>query len=432
MTFRISKILTLGLMLAVTGCAGDDGETGATGETGETGETGGDANAITEDTVWSEDQVLEGIVTVKDGAVLTVMPGVTVRGTNGSALVIAQGSRLEAAGTADMPIVFTSSQAEGSRARGDWGGIVFLGEAESNVMGGVGVAEGLEDQPNYGGGDSPKADYNCGTLQYVRVEYAGYELTTDNELNGVTFYACGTGTTVDHLQVHMGEDDGIEMFGGEWSGSHIVITGAGDDSVDIDQGWTGSLQYVVIQQDPGTGNFAFEISNQEANRDAEPRTKPMLANVTAIGGDGSKSAGIKLKEGAAGEFHNVIVMGFNNAQVELTEEQTQSQADAGTITIMNSLFFNNGRAGDAYVVSEGSTWDLLNFVEDPVRSNLFGMDPMLANTGWGTLDVAPDAASPVHTGVTPPAPFDAAGSFIGAVKDSAGDWTQGWTTYVTN
>ncbi|MEZ4380257.1 MAG: hypothetical protein R3A79_02840 [Nannocystaceae bacterium] len=419
-------------MLALTGCAGDDGETGATGETGETGETGGDANSITEDTVWSEDQVLEGIVTVKDGAVLTVMPGVTVRGTNGSALVIAQGSRLEAAGTADMPIVFTSSQSEGSRARGDWGGIVFLGEAESNVMGGVGVAEGLEDQPNYGGGDSPKADYNCGTLQYVRVEYAGYELTTDNELNGVTFYACGTGTTVDHLQVHMGEDDGIEMFGGQWSGAHIVITGAGDDSVDIDQGWTGALQYVVIQQDSGTGNFAFEISNQEANRDAEPRTKPMISNVTAIGGAGSKSAGIKLKEGAAGEFYNTIIMGFNNAQVELTEEQTEAQADAGMIKIMNSLFYNNGAAGEAYVVSEGSVWDLLSFIEDPVNSNLFGVDPMLANTGWGTLDVAPDAASPVHNDVSPPAPFDGAGSYIGAVKSSADDWTKGWTTYVTN
>jgi len=406
-------------------------ESASVGETGEPND-GEVRGSIDEDTVWSEDTILDGIVTVKDGAVLTVEPGVVVRGKNGSALVIAQGSRLEAVGSADAPIVFTSSQAEGSRARGDWGGVVLLGEAETNLMGGIGIAEGLEDQPNYGGGGSPDLASSCGSLSYVRVEYAGFELTTDNELNGITFYACGSGTVVDHVQVHMGEDDGIEMFGGAWSGSHILITGAGDDSVDIDQGWSGQLQYVVIQQDPGTGNFAFEISNQEANRDAEPRTSPRLANVTALGGSGSKSAGLKLKEGAAGEFYNMIVMGFNNAGVELTEEQTEAQADGDNIVIQNSLFFNNDASGSgAYVVSEGSTWDLLGFVEDPTFSNLFDVDPMLVSTAWGSLDVAPDAASPVHIGTIPPSGFEAAG-YIGAVENSDSDWTKGWTSFVTN
>ncbi len=427
------KLLTstmVSALLGLSACAGDDTmDTGNDSGSPVDGEVRG---PIEEDTVWSEDMIIDGIVTVKDGAVLTVEPGVVVRGKNGSALVIAQGSRLEAVGTAEDPIVFTSSQAEGSRARGDWGGIVLLGEASTNLMGGIGIAEGLEDQPNYGGGGSPDDAGSCGSLSYVRVEYAGYELTTDNELNGVTFYACGSGTAVDHLQVHMGEDDGIEMFGGAWSGSHILITGAGDDSVDIDQGWSGQLQYVVIQQDPGTGNFAFEISNQEANRDAEPRTAPRLANVTAIGGSGSKSGGLKLKEGTAGEFYNTIVTGFNNAAVELTEEQTEAQADAAAIVIKNSLFFENNRSGGGlYVVSEGSSFDLQGFVEDPENGNLLDTDPMIMSTAWGSLNAAPAPDSPVHNGVTPPAGFEAA-AYIGAIESSDADWTQGWTSYATN
>jgi len=430
---KIRNLLTstmISTLLGLSACAGDDMmNTGDDSGAQVDGEVRG---SIDEDTVWSEDMIIDGIVTVKGGAVLTIEPGVVIRGKNGAALVIAQGSRLEAVGTADAPIVFTSSQAEGSRARGDWGGIVLLGEASTNLMGGVGIAEGLEDQPNYGGGGSPDDAGSCGSLSYVRVEYAGYELTTDNELNGITFYACGAGTSVDHLQVHMGEDDGIEMFGGAWSGSHILITGAGDDSVDIDQGWSGQLQYVVIQQDPGTGNFAFEISNQEANRDAEPRTSPRLANVTAIGGTGSKSAGLKLKEGTAGEFYNTIVTGFGNAAVELTEEQTEAQADAGKIVINNSLFFENARSGgEPYVVSEMSAFDLQSLVEDEGNNNLFDVDPMLGSTAWGSPDFAPAADSPVHNGVTPPAGFEGAG-YIGAVESSDSDWTLGWTSYATN
>ncbi len=424
---RASLAAIVALPVLAIGCVGDDG--------GDSGDDSGESwgaeirGSIEEDTVWSEDTILGGVVTVKDGAVLTVEPGVVVRGKTGSALVIAKGSRLEAIGSAEQPIVFTSSQAEGSRARGDWGGIVLLGDAATNLVGGIGIAEGLEDQPNYGGGENPKLDGSCGSLSYVRIEFAGYELTTDNELNGLTLYACGSGTRVDHVQVHMGEDDGIEMFGGSWSGSHIVVSGAGDDSIDIDQGWNGQLQHVVIVQDPGTGNFAFEISNQEANRDAEPRTMPRIANVTAIGGGGSKSGGIKLKEGAAGEFYNVIVSGFNNAAVELTEVQTEAQAEAGAIVFQGSLFFDNAQSGgEVYVTSKDSVWDLAGFVAGGA-DNLFDLDPMLADTDWQSLNVAPDPSSPVHSGVSVPAEFSEA-DYIGALRASDSDWTLGWTSFV--
>ena len=432
------SILTALPLTLLFACAGDDGETA-----GETGTTTSDGPAcvdgmevsgeITADTTWDCNVTLGGIVTVTGGATLTVAPGVTVSGKSGSALVVAKGSTMIAEGTVDKPIVFTSSQAAGSRARGDWGGIVFLGDAPINRAGGTGIAEGLEGSVTYGGSD---AAYSCGSLKYVRVEFAGFELTTDNELNGITFYACGTGTRVDHVQVHMGDDDGLEWFGGAFNATNLVLTGIADDALDIDEGFTGVIQYVFIQQDPAEGNYAFEISNQADNLDATPRTAPKIANITAIGGLGPKSAGIKLKEGAAGEIHNAIIMDFNLHQVDLTEAATEAQATAGAVKIMNSLFFNNDRKGggvDLYKVSAGSMFDLAAFVEAAGNGNLFGQDPRLTSAAWGSPNIVPAAGSPALNGVAPPAAFAGSPSdFIGAVKDDATDFTRGWTNYAPN
>ena len=418
-------------------CAGDDGETA--GESSATNTTSGDecvdgaeiAADVTEDTTWRCDVTLGAVVNVTNGATLTIEPGVTVRGKSGSALVVQQGATLIAEGTEAEPIIMTSSQAPGSRTRGDWGGLVLLGNAPINLAGGTGIAEGFTGEVKYGGSD---AAHSCGSLKYLRVEFAGFEFTTDNELNAITFYACGTGTTVDHVQVHMGDDDGFEMFGGGFDATNLVATGIGDDSLDIDQGFAGKLQFIFIQQDPADGNYAFEISNQDVNLDATPRTAPRIANVTAIGGSSPKSAGIKLKEGAAGEFYNVIVTNFNGAQVDLTESQTEAQATAGAIKIQNSLFFANNRGGSGlYVVSAGSMFDLQGFVEDAGNGNLFDVDPQLTSAAWGAPNIIPAAGSPALNGVAPPAAFTGAPSdFIGAVKDDATDFTRGWTSFAAN
>ncbi|MEZ4448618.1 MAG: hypothetical protein R3B09_03995 [Nannocystaceae bacterium] len=433
----IPSLALITVALSLTACSGSTGESETASDTNDTSDTAGDCSSpqdvsgnIEADTEWSCDVVLSGIITVQNNAVLTVKPGVTVYGKSGSALVISQGSRMEAVGTAEEPIVFTSSQAEGTRNRGDWGGVVFLGNSYTNLDGGTGLAEGLENNATYGGGASPDNAYSCGTLKYVRVEFAGFELTTDNELNGITFYSCGTGTTVDHVQVHMGDDDGIEAFGGSFNMTHLVITGAADDSIDLDQGFAGMIQWVFIQHDPADGNYVFEISDQDVNLDALPRTKPKIANVTAIGGMGPKDAGIKLKEGGAGEFYNMIITGTNNAQVDLTETVTEGLADAGEIVIKNNIFWDNGKSGTVWQVSEGSSWDLQGFVENTTNGNIFDQDPMLTATTWGSPNIAPRAGSPALTGTAAPG-FEAT-DYLGAVKDEASDWTLGWTNYAPN
>ena len=439
---RLKNCVACSTLLIVLACDGETAETGSDPTVGGAEECGSEVRGTIEaDTRWICDHALSGIVTVKNGATLTIDPGVTITGASGSALVIGRGSQLIAEGTADQPIVLTSALAAGTRARGDWGGLVLLGDAPNNLQTGTGAAEGLDaNDPSYQyGGDNPTS--SCGSLKYLRVEFAGFELTKDNELNGITFYSCGSGTRVDYVQSHMGKDDGIETFGGTWSGTHIVITGALDDSFDADQGYVGNLQYVYIQQDTATGNYGFEWSDQKDNLDALPRTHPVVSNVTFIGtgtNDGgfveTKSSAVKLKEGTAGEIHNAVLSYSYNAAIELTEEATEKVADAGGISITDTILFMNARKDDGvslYAGSEGSPWDLAAFIEAAGNNIQLDVDPMIGSIRWGMGDLVPATGSPVLGAGRPVAGHEAA-DFIGAVKDSASDWTKGWTNYALN
>src|SRR5687768_12819903 len=189
--------------------------------------------------------VLRGAVFVEDGATLNIAAGTRVIGESGSVgtLIVKRGGRLNAIGTRTEPIVFTSDQPVGSRARGDWGGLIINGRAPVNIPGGEGVGEA--DTGVYGGNDP---NDNSGSLRYVRVEFAGVEFSPDNELNGIAFQGVGRGTTVDHIQIHMNRDDGLEWFGGTVDIKYAVVSNAADDSFDWTQGWTGRAQFIAIHQ----------------------------------------------------------------------------------------------------------------------------------------------------------------------------------------
>ena len=145
-------------------------------------------------------------------------------------------------GTAADPIVFTADVPE----KGQWGGITIAGRAPVNF----GILEDPEDEASFVqspaiaevrqlpyGGSTPGD--NSGTLNYVRVEYGGAQLTPESEFNAFTFYGVGSGTTLTNLQAYNGKDDGFEFFGGTVNASNLVATGSGDDSVDWTEGWTG-------------------------------------------------------------------------------------------------------------------------------------------------------------------------------------------------
>ena len=439
-------MLVLSAALALATACGSPTNSGTGGGGGMT--VSGDVTAdITVDTTWKKDTVytLKTLIYVTNGATLTIEPGTVVQGDRQSALIVARDGKLVAAGTATEPIVFTSSTPAGQRGgpQGDWGGLVLNGRASINVTGGENNSEGLADEPRnrYGGGATPDDTHDCGTLKYVRVEFAGRALTADNELNGITFNACGSGTTVDYVQVHRGVDDGIELFGGSVNLKHVVITGSDDDGLDWDQGWTGKGQFIVAQQINGRGNHGIEADSNRTNNDLLPRSNPTLFNVTLIGRNPDTtpsegpSRGLMLRQGTAGVLSNFIVMNFTSNALTVDQASTASQWMSGTLSVKNSIFFNNPNVG--WSAATGSMPD-----------NMFDEAAALSNVALANRDIDPQLAAALNEtapgfkplmdspalmgGATPPADgfFDVTATFVGAV--GATDWTVGWTAYPEN
>lgn len=210
---------------------------------------------------------------VKPGVTLTIEPGAEIRGQQGSVLVISRGAKINAAGTADKPIVFTSAQAVGSRTPGWWGGLLVLGAApiNVNVRSSPTSPEALfEAFPNSRGaegkfgGTDPRD--NSGVIKYVRIEFAGFNFVADREFNNLTLCGVGDGTTVDYVQVHKGSDDGIEFFGGTVNVKHLVSSQNEDDGFDTDNGWNGKAQFIVVQ------NVSHPATLPEASNGYEPTT----------------------------------------------------------------------------------------------------------------------------------------------------------------
>jgi hypothetical protein len=408
---------------------------------------------ITAATTWTKDKnyVLKNIVYV-DGAVLTIQPGTKILGERGSALVVTRSGQLLAEGTATEPIVFTANYPEGMRGVGNnnWGGVLMNGKAAINVTGGDNKAEGLADEPRnrYGGGMTPDNTHSCGKLRYVRIEFAGQPLSANDELNGLTLNACGTGTVVDYVQVHRGIDDGVELFGGSVDLKHLVITGSDDDGLDWDQGWTGRAQFIAVQQLPGRGNHGIEADNNRASQDATPRSSPKLYNVTLVGrapdssdpGEG-RSRGMILRVGTAGLLNNVIVTNFNDWAMFVDGSNSQARWTDGSLAVKNSIFFKNPMAGwqnvrpsnlaDGGVVAD--TFDEEMSLLAPSLNNR-QVDPLLPSATNVTAPVfKPLTDSPaLMGGATPPGDgfFDVTATFVGAV--GATDWTAGWTAFPEN
>ncbi len=423
------------------------------GGTGGGGTTAGVVNVtadVTADTTWTKDNVyvLKQLTYVSSGT-LTIEPGTLVTGDAASALIISRGAKLVAAGTVTEPIVFTSSLPVGQRGspQGDWGGLVFLGRAVINTMGGENNAEGLVDEPRnkYGGTDDA---YDCGTLKYVRVEFAGRPLSANNELNGITLNACGSATTIDYVQVHRGVDDGIELFGGTVNMKHLVITGSDDDGLDWDKGWRGKVQFAITAQIPGRGNHGIEADNDASNADLMPRSAPTLYNVTLVGRNPDTAAsegpsrGMILRAGTAGKLFNVLVMNFTDKGFIVDGNPSKAQWSAGNLLVSHSLWFQNPTSGVTDYVAplraDGGVAD--NLFNEPTElaapslANRFDLDPKLAApTSVTSPSFKPLSDSPVLMGgEAAPADgfFDATATFVGAIGSD--DWTAGWTAYPEN
>jgi hypothetical protein len=286
----------------------------------------------------NEKWLLSGGVFVDENAKLTINEGGTVYADTEvtTFLSIKQGGKVFIQGESTNPIVFTPLT--DNPTYGDWGGIIVNGYATINTgfnaegEGGTGIYGGDND-----GDDS-------GILRYVRVEYAGKVLGTDNELNGFSFNGVGDGTIIEYIQAYKGSDDGIEFFGGTVNVRYAVSTHNQDDSFDWTHGWRGKGQYWLVQQGPDGGDRGIEADNNGDDNLLEPYSNPTLSNLTLIGvddGDGLNT-GMRLREGLKGKIFNTYVTGFPKYGIRVSDEVTLQNVANGELFVANSLVEGNG------------------------------------------------------------------------------------------
>src|SRR5687767_8440958 len=379
--------------------------------------------------------VLRGAVFVRAGSTLNIGPGTRVIGESGSVgtLIVERGGRLNAIGTAEAPIVFTSDQPIGQRGRGDWGGIIINGRAPVNF--GSGEAAGEGDTGVYGGNDP---NDNSGTLQYVRVEFSGVEFSPDNELNGIAFQAVGRNTVVHHVQAHMSRDDAMEWFGGTADGKYLVMSNAADDSVDWTFGWSGRLQYVAVTQRGDDADNGIEADNNEFNNNVLPRSHPQIYNITLCGDPDRNEGGespraANLRRGTAFTIRNFLVTGFKTVGFQISDTSTTAQVNNGTSQM---------GAGVAWNIATPMHSSVTPFITSGRFPNVrTGVDPGVSTAACSNHEAPNFQPSSIATlaggqmaPIQPPIDgFFEAVTFIGAVPPApAANWMAGWTAFPQN
>ncbi len=323
---------------------------------------------ISLDMTLSNDQIhtISGKVVVEEGATLTIEAGTIIKGEQGSgssasALIIARGGKIMANGTEDQPIIFTSALdnialGESSGTNLDetdnqkWGGLIILGKAPISSMDGdtEALIEGLPGDEVFGlyGGDDPS---DCsGSLSYVSVRHGGAEIGEGNEINGITFGGVGSGTVVDNIEVTANLDDGIEFFGGTVNASNLLVTWQGDDAIDIDQNYAGTIDNFYIGHGGDDTDEALEIDGPEGNTYTDGAFT--LLNGTCVAYDQLKTSAGDYKSRSIGLTRGICFKGYaNGPRVRASfdpENSCEEKADAYTNMVDGILSFENNMFED--------------------------------------------------------------------------------------
>lgn len=401
---------------------------------------------------------LKGFVYVGKGATLEFAAGsvIVADASVTTALIIEQGGKLVADGTANSPIVFTSNKAAGSRKNDDWGGISMCGYAPTNrPLVPAPITEGGSNRP-YGGTD---AGDNSGILRYVRIEWAGRTAENNSELNGLSLYGVGAGTIIENVQTSECGDDGFEFFGGTVNCKNLVSYASGDDDFDFDFGYNGQIQYAVSLRGAFFDNDdanQIECDNDASGTNATPYTRPILSNFTLIGPydtTGLLAQGARFRFGnrwrraARFEFRNSIILGSWGNGLAIEDDATINGFLNGESIFRDNLNFSynkflGGKFTDATATFATSNQVLLpNATLQATLTNGTNKNTVLADQNAAMLtapfnfaapNFLPTTGSPALAGAsyTGLSAFFTIGNFRGAFGTT--NWMAGWTSFTPN
>ncbi len=347
--------------------------------------------SITTNTTWTSDKIyeLKGRVVVDNGATLTIQAGTIIKGqegsgANASALVIARGAKIEAIGTPSQPIIFTSvldnieiGQTSGTNLtktdNGKWGGLIILGYAPISAGDGDTETqiEGFPATETYGTFGGSVANDNSGTLSYISIRHGGSLIGAGNEINGLTLGGVGSGTTISNIEIVANLDDGIEFFGGTVNVSNLMVAFQGDDGIDIDMNYAGTISNFMVIHGIDTDE-ALEIDGPEGSTYTSGLFT--LSNGTIRTTDGV-GTGADLKSKAQGTISNTTWEGYTSKVVKLRASFSDTtnctdKSDAflyltqasPILNISNSEIVSTGTIADAIDVYNGTVSNSANDV----------------------------------------------------------------------
>ena len=301
-----------------------------------------------------ETYMLESSLQVVAPATLTIEPGVTIIADESAGsdniiyILIEQGARIMAEGTASEPIVMTSENKE----PGAWGGLHICGKAHTNADGET--TSEIGNAP-YGGNED---NDDSGVLKYIRIEYSGLALDSEHEANGISLYGVGASTQISYIYVVDGSDDGIEFFGGSADIDHCVVENCTDDSYDWTEGWDGSAEYIIAYQSVAECDCLMECDNNGDNNDATPVANPTIRYATFIGNNSTENhRGLRLREGTYVNLSNALVCGKPDP-ITLDTPQTVASFDNGKSSISNTVIVGE------LLNEEGAGYDNAAFLAD--------------------------------------------------------------------
>jgi len=362
------------------------------------------SGVVSTNTTWDNSKVweLNGVVLVASGVTLTIQAGTYIKsvantlGVPNGILIAIRGAKINAIGTALSPIIFTSRALLDNNAAtvpvaGDFGGVMLLGKAHVNTISGTKQIEGLPVYSYFEFG-APKGteveNDNSGTLSYVRIEYPGYYVSQNGEISGLTLGGVGSGTTLDHIEVAYGRDDSFEFFGGTVNANYLISKGAEDDNFDFDNGYNGSIRFVVAVADKnsthsgsgGSDSNGIELDNNAPAEDATfslvPKTHPKLRNFSLIGTsvtDAGYKFGVRNRRGAEIELANSLITGYPSGFV--FNDGTQSFYASGVSKLTNNDFH-----GFTAAITPAGTYTGNTESTTPIAPS-FGMSQPFLNNG---------------------------------------------------
>ncbi len=425
----------------------------------------GDADIVdsvhfSSDTVY----VLDKLVFVEDGEILTIDPGTVIKSDTGSndsisALIVARGGQLYAPGTKAEPIIFTSILDDlddpddlpmDTTGRGKWGGVVILGQAIINTTSGTNQLAFLpswETRDEYGGVID---DDSSGVLQFISIRHAGSQCQ-GIEMPGLTLAGVGSRTVIDHIEVIHGKGDGFDFLGGAPRCKFMVAAFCCDEGFDSNEGFRGFGQYwfTIMPDAYDGGHHAAQHKGGTNPEDGTPYAIPTIANATYIGcGSSAPNPNVCLRfnDNGGGNYYNSIFTDHSQYGIAIEDtdasypstectpsytEDSEKRLVCGDIDIQGNLWWDFGYGNSVTdIAPQQFSQDIVfsgfnnNDITDPQitridrtpGARLLNPNPVMGGISDGTAD----------TLLLPDPWFDRV-NFMGAFYPYMALWTDDWS-----